>query len=59
MIDKGNFVMDVGGDDTAGDGREDVVHQVLHVRDFFKIQLDVFEKAGIFNSHCSLVGDSC
>jgi hypothetical protein len=51
-----DHVSRVGGDHTAGDTGEDVVHVVLHLGDGVALALDVGKEAGVFHRNGGLRG---
>jgi hypothetical protein len=59
FVGKRDLVLHIRCDDAAGDGLEDVVHQVLEGGHFFEGVFERGEQARIFDGDCGLVCESC
>jgi hypothetical protein len=52
---KRDLILHIRCDDAAGDGREDIIHQVLEGSHFFEGVFKGGEQAGVFDGNCGLV----
>ncbi len=53
-----DLILNIGSDHTAGDGCEDVIHQILQACDLFEGVLERGEQTGVLDRNCGLIRKS-